>query len=150
MEQKTDSPRSQSSENVAASDQIISGIAAPPVERETSSASNDADQEKSTSCIRLSSCFTTDDRSDQNESLAGTSSKVHNECKYSFFSHLKKTSPYCFGNTLREVIHVEPLIDTISSQSFSPNRETSIDAKQRTTTMDCDTFFGVCGTSMWK
>ena len=82
MEKKTDSPKNQSSENIAASDPIESEIATPPDEREAVSASNDTDQEKTASRIRLPSCFTTDDRSGQTESLAGTSSKMNVECKY--------------------------------------------------------------------
>lgn len=82
MEKTTDSPINQSSENVAASDQIESEITMPPDEREAASASNDTDQEKTASCIRLPSCFTTDDRSGQTESLADTSSKMNLECKY--------------------------------------------------------------------
>ena len=90
MDEKMDGSTNESSQDGSTNDQIISGIAAPPVERETVSASNDTDQEKSTSCIRLSSCFTTDDRSDQNESLAGTSSKMKLECKYFDLFYLKK------------------------------------------------------------
>ena len=82
MEKKTVVPINQSSENVAVSDQIESEIATPPGEREAASASNDTDQEKLASCIRLSSCVTTDDCSSQTESLTGTSSKMSLECKY--------------------------------------------------------------------
>jgi hypothetical protein len=82
MDKTTDSRINQSSENVAASDQIEAEIATPLDEREAASASNDTDQEKTASCIRLPSCFTTDDRSGQTESLAGTSSKMNVECKY--------------------------------------------------------------------
>ena len=83
MEKKTDSPINQSSsENVAASDQIESKITTPLDEREAASASNDTDQEKTASCIRLSSCVTTDNRSGQTDSLAGTSSKMNLGCKY--------------------------------------------------------------------
>jgi hypothetical protein len=90
MEKTTDSPINQSSENVAASDQIESEIAMPPDEREAASASNDTDQEKRESCIRLPSCFTTDDRSGQTESLADTSSKMNLECKYFHLLFLNK------------------------------------------------------------
>ena len=82
MEKTTDSPNNQSSQNVAASDQIESEIAVPPDERGAASASNDTDQEKTARCIRSPSCFTTDDRSRQTETLAGTSSKMTVECKY--------------------------------------------------------------------
>ena len=83
MEKSTDSPNNQSSsENVAASDQIESEITTPPDEREAASASNDTDQEKTASCMRLPSCFTTDDRSGQTASLADTSGKMNVECKY--------------------------------------------------------------------
>ena len=82
MEKKTDGPFHESSENVAASDQIESEIATPSDEREAASASNDTDQGKTASCIRLPSCFTTDDRSDQTECLAGTTGKMNVECKY--------------------------------------------------------------------
>jgi hypothetical protein len=80
MEKTTDSPINQSSKNVAASDEIESDIATTPDDREAASASNDTDQEKIASCIRSPSCFTTDDRSGQSESLAGTSSKMNFEC----------------------------------------------------------------------
>ena len=82
MEKTTDSPINQSSQNVAASDQIESEIPTPPDAREAASASNDTDLEKTASCIRLPSCFTTDDRSRQTETLAGTSGKMNVECKY--------------------------------------------------------------------
>ena len=90
MEKTTDSPKNQSSEDVAASDQIESEIATPPDERGAASASNDTDQEKTASCFRLPSCFTTDDRSGQSESLAGTSSKMNFECKYFHLLFLNK------------------------------------------------------------
>ena len=90
MEKTTDGPFHQSSENVAASDQIESEIATPPDEREAASASNDTDLEKTASCIRLPSCFTTDVRSDQTESLADTSGKMNVECKYFHLLFLNK------------------------------------------------------------
>ena len=90
MEKKTDSPINQSSENVTASDQIESQIATPPDEREAASTSNDTDQEKTASCIRSPSCFTTDDRSGQTESLADTSGKMNVECKYFYLLFLNK------------------------------------------------------------
>ena len=77
-----DSPINKSSENVPASDQIESENATPPDEREAASASNDTDQEKTARCISLPSCFTTDDRSGQTETLADTSSKMNLECKH--------------------------------------------------------------------
>ena len=77
------------SQDGSASDQIISDIGAIPCEREALSGSNDADQEKTKECITSPSCFTIDDRSSQIDPLAGTSNKVHNECKYSYFFHLK-------------------------------------------------------------
>ena len=82
MEKTTESPKNQSSENVAASDQIESEIVVPPDERGAASASNDTDQKKTASCIRSPSCFTTDDRSGQTETLADTSSKMNLECKH--------------------------------------------------------------------
>ena len=82
MDKRTDSPINQPSENVAANDQIESEIATPLDEQEAASSSNDTDQVKTTSCTRLPSCFTTDDRSGQTESLAGTPSKMNLECKY--------------------------------------------------------------------
>ena len=97
MEKTTDSPKNQSSENVAASDQIESEIATPPDEREAASGSNDAHQGKTKECTTLPSCFTMDDRSGQTQSLAGTSSKVHNECKYSYLFHLKKRVLFVLG-----------------------------------------------------
>ena len=90
MEKRTDSPKNQSSENVAASDQIESKIATPPDEREAVSASNDTDQEKTARCMRLPSCVTTDDRSGQTESLADTSDKMNVECKYFHLIFLNK------------------------------------------------------------
>ena len=97
MEKKTDGPFHQSSENVAASDQIESEIATPSDEREAASASNDTDQEKTASCIRLPSCFTTDDRSGQTESLVDTSGKMNVECKYFSYTFPEQTSPSVLG-----------------------------------------------------
>ena len=82
MEKKTDSPMNQSSKNVAASEQIKSDIATPPDEQEAVSASNDTDQEKAASCIRLPSCFATDDRFSHTESLTNRSNETPNEYKY--------------------------------------------------------------------
>ena len=76
------------SQDGSANDQIISDIGTVPYEREALSGSNDADQEKTKECITTLSCFTTDDCSTQIDPLAGTSSKVHNECKYSYFFYL--------------------------------------------------------------
>ena len=80
----------ESSQDGSASDQIISDIGAIPCEREALSGSNDADQEKTKECITSLSCFTMDDCSSQIDLLDGTSSKVHNECKYSYFFYFKK------------------------------------------------------------
>lgn len=89
MEKTTDSPKNQSSENVAASDQIESEIAVPPDEREAASASNYTDQENTASCFGSPSCFTTDDRSGQTETLTDTSSKMNLECKHFHLLFLK-------------------------------------------------------------
>ena len=89
-----DGGTNESPQDGSVSDQIISDIGAVPCEREALSGSNDADQEKSKECITSLSCFTMDDRSSQIDPLAGTSSKVHNECKYSDFFYLKETSPF--------------------------------------------------------
>ena len=99
MDEKTDVSTNESSQYGSASDQIICDIDAPPCEREALSGSNDADQGKTKECTTLPSCFTIDDRSSQIDSLAGTSSKEHDECKYSYFFYLKNES-FCFGNTL--------------------------------------------------
>ena len=90
MDKRTDSPINQSLENIDTSDQIESEVATPPDEREAASASNDTDQEKTASCIRLPSAFTTDDRSGQTESLADTSGKMNVECKYFHLIFLNK------------------------------------------------------------
>ena len=89
----------ESSQYGSARDQIIFDIGAIPCEREPLSGSNDADQEKTKECITSLSCFTMDDRSSQIDPLAGTSSKVHNECKYSYFFYLNNES-FHSGHTL--------------------------------------------------
>ena len=100
MDKTTDSRINQSSENVAASDQIEAEIATPLDEREAASASNDTDQEKTASCTRLPSCFTTDDRSGQTESLADTSGKMNVECKYFHLLFLNKPAFLFLGHLM--------------------------------------------------
>ena len=91
MDEEKGAPINQSSDNIGASEQIMSDIHTAPLEREGLSASNDdTDLEKIKGCSTLPSCFTMGDRSSQIESLAGTSSKVHNECKYFYFYYLNK------------------------------------------------------------
>jgi alpha-D-ribose 1-methylphosphonate 5-triphosphate synthase subunit PhnI len=89
MDEETDPPINQSSDNIGASERIMSDINTPPLEKEGLSASDDdTDQEKTKDCTTLPSCFTMEERSAQIQSLAGTSSKVHNECKYFCFYYL--------------------------------------------------------------
>ena len=90
MDKTTDSRINQSSENVAASDQIEAEIATPQDGCEAASASNGTDQEITASCMRLPSCFTTDDRPGQTASLADTSGKMNVECKYFHLIFLNK------------------------------------------------------------
>ena len=85
-----DGSTNEASQDGSASEQIIPDIGAIPCEREALFGSNDADQGKTKECITSLSCFTIDDRSSQIDPLAGTSSKVHNQCKYSYFFYLKK------------------------------------------------------------
>ena len=94
-----DGGTNESSQDGSATDQVISEIGAVPCEREALSGCNDADQEKTKECITSLSCFTMDDRSSQTDPLAGTSSKVHNECKFSYLFYLKNES-FDSGNTL--------------------------------------------------
>ena len=80
MNEEEGAPINQSSDNIGASEQIMSDINTVPLEREGLSASNDdSDLEKTKGCTTLPSCFTMDDRSNQIEFPGGTSSKVHNE-----------------------------------------------------------------------
>ena len=91
MDEETDAPKNQSSDNIGASKHILSDINTPPLEREGLSASDDdIDQGKTRGCTTLPSCFTMDDRSGQIDGLAGTLSKMHNECKYCYFDYLIK------------------------------------------------------------
>ena len=97
MDEEIDGSTNEASKDSSASDQIISDVGAPPCEREASSGSNDAHQDKIKECITSPSCFTMDDRSSPIDPLVGTSSKVHNECKYSYFFHLKKRVLFVLG-----------------------------------------------------
>ena len=97
MDEEIDGSTNEASQDGSASDQIISDVGAPSCEREASSGSNDAHQDKTKECITSLSCFTMDDRSSQIDPLVGTSSKVHNECKYSYFFHLKKRVLFVLG-----------------------------------------------------
>ena len=91
MDEEEDAPINQSSDNIGASEEIMSDINTAPLEREGLSASNDdTDLEKTKGCTTLPSCFTIDDRSREIESLGGTSSKLQNKCAYFHLLHLDK------------------------------------------------------------
>ena len=73
MDEEEGAPINQSSDNIGASEQIMSVINTAPLEQEGLSASNDdTDLENTKGCSTLPSCFTMDDCSSQIEFPGGT------------------------------------------------------------------------------